>query len=498
MSNRFWGAKLLPSAFLALSLAACQSESPVLETSADNMSEITLSGTISKGELNTRTNLGLDDNEQKLIMTWNMGEYIHVSYTDGTYLGHLEVTGFADEAHALANFEGKIKAIPTNGDHNVYFYTLGHAHQYNGGSGKMTDMSYELENQISTNANALAANDLMLTPGVIHVIGGKATFENLRLKRQFAFGRFTLLYDGEPLTFDADGAVITIDTEAGDIKTGATIAFPENITASRGEQAIKLKATQNDFYVTFVPGSAEGKIKFNVTVNGEEYEGYTYRTHLIDKNKFFRKNEGGAYPINVKHTDGSDDQKTFVIHYDQNYRGTEDVVKNSEQTTDAKSYEFTISSYDALQFGQTREGYDFTGWNTEENGTGTNYAVGSKITLTYDATLTDKGMEKTLYAQWEKSTIDYKVTLKYDDGQTKEIPNPSKEDEVTVGLPGNGNSNPTKDGYEFLGWKEEGTDGPVSKDSWTLAKDKPQVVLVPAWKKNDSGFITPDAPGHGY
>ena len=49
MSNRFWGAKLLPSAFLALSLAACQSESPVLETSADNMSEITLSGTISKG-----------------------------------------------------------------------------------------------------------------------------------------------------------------------------------------------------------------------------------------------------------------------------------------------------------------------------------------------------------------------------------------------------------------------------------------------------------------
>ena len=107
-------------------------------------------------------------------------------------------------------------------------------------------------------------------------------------------------------------------------------------------------------------------------------------------------------------------------------------------------------------------------------------------------------MEKTLYAQWEKSTIDYKVTLKYDDGQTKEIPNPSKEDEVTVGLPGNGNSNPTKDGYEFLGWKEEGTDGPVSKDSWTLAKDKPQVVLVPAWKKNDSGFITPDAPGHGY
>lgn len=494
MSNRFWGAKLLPSAFLALSLAACQSESPVLETSTDNMSEITLTGTISKGEMNTRTNLGLDDKGQTLIMTWNMGEYIHVSYKDGTYLGHLEVTGFADEAHTLANFVGKIKAIPTNGDHDVYFYTLGSEHQYTGERGeKMTDMSYDFENQTSVDADALAAHDLMLTPGVIHVNGGNATFENLRLKRQFAFGRFTLLYDGTPLSFGSEGAVVTIDTEAGDMKTGATISFPENITASRGDQAIKVNTTENDFYVTFVPGSAEGKIKFNVTVNGEEYEGYTNRTHLIDKNKFFRKNEGGAYPINVKHVDGRDDQKTFVLHYDQNYRGTDDVVKNSEQSTEAQSYEFTVSSYEDLQFGQTRDGYDFKGWNTNEDGTGTAYVAGSKITLTYDATLEGNGLEKTLYAVWEKSTIDYKVTLKYDDGTTKEISNPSKEDEVSVNLPGDGNTNPTKEGYEFLGWKEEGTEGPVSKDSWTLTKDKPQVVLVPAWKENP-GIIN---PGYG-
>ena len=42
----------------------------------------------------------------------------------------------------------------------------------------------------------------------------------------------------------------------------------------------------------------------------------------------------------------------------------------------------------------TREGYNFTGWTTEANGTGTSYADGAKITLTADTTL---------YAQWSCS-----------------------------------------------------------------------------------------------
>ena len=40
----------------------------------------------------------------------------------------------------------------------------------------------------------------------------------------------------------------------------------------------------------------------------------------------------------------------------------------------------------------TREGYNFKGWNTAANGSGTSYADGAKITLTEDTTL---------YAQWE-------------------------------------------------------------------------------------------------
>lgn len=484
MSNRFWGAKLLPSAFLALSLAACQSESPVLETSTDNMSEITLTGTISKGEMNTRTNLGLDDNGQTLIMTWNMGEYIHVSYKDGTYLGHLEVTGFADEAHTLANFVGKIKAIPTNGDHDVYFYTLGSEHEYTGERGeKMTEMSYDFENQTSTDANALAAHDLMLTPGVIHVNGGNATFENLRLKRQFAFGRFTLLYDGTPLSFGSEGAVVTIDTEAEDIKTGATISFPENITASRGEEAIKVSASQNDFYVTFVPGSAEGKIKFNVTVNGEKYEGYTNRTHLIDKNKFFRKNEGGAYPINVKHVDGSDDQ--FKLTHHTNIPNKEWSYTAYGSMGASKDAIFTVVNYsDISEFTNFQyDGYHFLYWSDNADGSGATYNADDQITLRYDENVGYSSLRKDIYAIWEKD-FDYKVILKYSDTDKREIPQTSPEASIKVSLPGKDNPTPTKEGAEFLGWvDEDNPNGEPQKDSWTLTKDKPSVTLIP--KFND-------------
>lgn len=494
MSNRFFGTKLVSTAFLALALASCQSEAPVSETSVDNMREVTLTGTISKSDLNTRTNLGLNEAQTKLVMTWKVGEAIYVSDENGKYLGHLEVTSLANEEGTLAKFVGRILTIPRDGDHNVYFYTLGNEHAYTGERGKqMTDMSYTFATQISNGVAALADHDLMITPGIIHVKGGNAKFDDLTLKRQFAYGRFTLLYDNVSLDFGSEGAVVTIDTENGDIQTAASISFPTTIQSSRDNGAISLTAPENDFYVTFVPGSQDSMIKFNVTINDEEYEGYTYRSYLIEKNDFFRKNGGGAYPINVKHVDGRDDQKEFKLIYDQNFR--EDNVRFSSSAggvTDL-SYSFTVLSYEALQYNEKKEGYDFKCWNTKADGSGDNYEVGSHITLTYNTQLENKGLEQILYAVWEKSTIDYKVTLKYDDDTTKEISNPSKEDEVSVSLPGDGNTNPTKDGYEFLGWKEEGTEGPVSKDSWTLTKDKHQVVLVPAWKENP-GIIN---PGYG-
>jgi len=65
--------------------------------------------------------------------------------------------------------------------------------------------------------------------------------------------------------------------------------------------------------------------------------------------------------------------------------------------------ERTLStSLTALSFSKT--GYNFTGWNTEANGTGTSYLNGDSVT-----NLASAGGSITLYAQWE--AISYDVTL---------------------------------------------------------------------------------------
>ena len=49
----------------------------------------------------------------------------------------------------------------------------------------------------------------------------------------------------------------------------------------------------------------------------------------------------------------------------------------------------------------TRPGYEFTGWNTEKNGTGTPYAAGSALTI--------ENTNVTLYAQWRSTAANYTV-----------------------------------------------------------------------------------------
>jgi uncharacterized repeat protein (TIGR02543 family) len=87
----------------------------------------------------------------------------------------------------------------------------------------------------------------------------------------------------------------------------------------------------------------------------------------------------------------------------------------------------------------TRDGYTFKGWNTAEDGSGTNYSGGDTYTLPNSGTVT-------LYAQWEINT----VTLIYDpQGGTAEPGDQAGDagSDVTVS-----STVPTRDGYTFTGW----------------------------------------------
>ena len=67
-----------------------------------------------------------------------------------------------------------------------------------------------------------------------------------------------------------------------------------------------------------------------------------------------------------------------------------------------------LLSYDELVDGHLlpkRDGYTFTGWNTQQDGHGISFAAGTS------AARVDKFEPNVLYAQWEKTTIDEEVTV---------------------------------------------------------------------------------------
>ena len=89
----------------------------------------------------------------------------------------------------------------------------------------------------------------------------------------------------------------------------------------------------------------------------------------------------------------------------------------------------------------TREGYNFKGWNTAANGSGTSYADGAKITLTEDTTL---------YAQWEDNhslttVINKKDATCTEDGYTGDTVCAICGKEITKGtvIPANGHTEET-------------------------------------------------------
>jgi len=85
-----------------------------------------------------------------------------------------------------------------------------------------------------------------------------------------------------------------------------------------------------------------------------------------------------------------------------------------------------------------KSGYSFDGWNTEADGSGTSYAVGSTITMGSTAV--------TLYVKW--AAVEYSVSYSLNGG-TNSDSNPSTYtiESSTISL-----ASPTRAGYTFVAW----------------------------------------------
>ena len=108
-----------------------------------------------------------------------------------------------------------------------------------------------------------------------------------------------------------------------------------------------------------------------------------------------------------------------------------------------------------------RTGYTFVGWNTKEDGTGTSYTDGQKISKL----LSEDEDSLTLYAQWRIN----EYSISFDSG----VSSITQDYGTAVTLP-----TPSKTGYTFVGWLRNGTTYSVE----TMPAEN--VELVASWKAN--------------
>lgn len=113
-----------------------------------------------------------------------------------------------------------------------------------------------------------------------------------------------------------------------------------------------------------------------------------------------------------------------------------------------------------------KTGYNFNGWNTRMNGSGTYYAVGAEYT---------EGTNLTLYAQWVEAPI-YTITF---DSQGGSAVAPITAADI-IAAPGN----PTKDGWDFGGWYKEAN----CTNAWVFERDTvtDNITLYAKWTANPS------------
>ena len=126
------------------------------------------------------------------------------------------------------------------------------------------------------------------------------------------------------------------------------------------------------------------------------------------------------------------DVNRYTLTYDKN--ASDATGSTASQTGDEGS------SVAVRQNGFTRPGYQFTGWNTEPDGSGANYQPNASYTLNGNATL---------YAQWDPITV--QVSYDPNGGEGSHDPTEGKANS-DITIPSDVNDPFHRDHYELTGW----------------------------------------------
>lgn len=460
MNKKIIGFLLAIPALIGFGLTSCSDESAIAdkETTQDKLVNVTLTAQISD-----QTRAFFDPEKHILKFKWELNDEIQVvNATTGNYIGKLIVSEVTKDPR-VCSFAGSLR-IPA-GKVKLNFYYLG-----KGGKASfnqdLTLNDYLVDFSAQDGTANFADHDILMSTGEYeNVQDGNLGMVNF--DRDFAYGRFILKYNGEELNLD--GKSVTISANTGKLYNKATLNFQKAAYVFE-EGTITVTPKTNDFYVSFFPTDAVN-LKFTV----DEFDG-TKMKSLMANIYYTANTEGEPIVVEMRHSDGRDDKHPYKLIYKSNYEGG---PTDAEYTWEAVSpYEFTVKTYEKAFAGKaddlTREGYEFTGWNTQADGKGQSYSADDKFEVTYPDNTTG-----ILYAQWKEVEYTWTITWKdadniYDTDNVKGVA-PAK-----FNTSANKPADPSKDGYRFTGWTYEGKTLP---SEITLVKDNLNVEIVANWEK---------------
>lgn len=150
---------------------------------------------------------------------------------------------------------------------------------------------------------------------------------------------------------------------------------------------------------------------------------------------------------------------SLSIPYALNYNANGGSGSVSSTTTSSTSDSVSLTA--ASGSGLSRSGYNFTGWNTAANGSGTAVSAGGSFTLTGYS-----NYEQTLYAQWEVANVT--ITFDYQGGSGS----PSSRD-ITPGSSIGTLPSASLGTYNFVGWyySPNGAGGQVQSSTTFSSND---------------------------
>ena len=467
MNKKVIGFLLAVPALMGLGLTSCSDESSIADkvTAQEKLVNVTLTAQISN-----QTRASFEPDKAVLKFSWELEDEIQVvNAANGKYLGKLTVSEVKKDPR-VCSFKGSL-AIPT-GKVKLNFFYLGKEGKASFGDG-LTLNDFPVDFSTQNGEAHFEKNDILISTGEFENVEN-GNLGMINFDRDFAYGRFILKYNGEEV--DLNGKSVTISANTGKLYNKASLNF-QNAAYAFEEGNITVTPSTNDFYVSFFPTEAVN-LKFVI----EDFDG-TKGNNLLANTYYTANTDGDPIVVEMRHSDGTDDEKTFKLIYDPNYTPTSDI--NKVYTKDrVGSAEFTVQTYDLF----TREGYEIVGWNTEANGSGTAYAAGETLTITLPA------LEQTLYAQWKETEYNWQFVWVDDTAFGENAVTYGKKLEsgsaphtlqsaFATDLPSSKwYNNMVKDGYTFLGWEYNGKmvskNGNTYKSSDVVAQKGSETVNV--------------------